>query len=241
MKLMDSIASESVDMVLCDLPYGTTQCKWDSVIPFEPLWEQYHRIVKPRGVVCLFGAEPFSTALRSSNLKEFRYDWIWDKHNTSGFLNAKKKPLSRHEIISVFSRQKLGNFCYNPIMTKGKMRKKGGYNKKPVDVYSRFGEHQSTNDMYYPTSIISVGAVYRNANVHPTQKPVTLLEYLIRTYTNEGDTVLDNCMGSGSTGVACVNTGRNFIGIELDDKYFEVASKRIADTEQLQMSLFRFA
>ena len=232
LELMKGIPDKSVDMILCDLPYGTTACAWDNVIPFEPLWGQYNRIIKNNGVIALFGSEPFSSRLRLSNIKNYKYDWVWDKHNTSGFLNAKKKPLLQHEMISVFSPAKFGKFCYNPIMKKGKMRSKGGYNKKSVDVYSKFGEHKTVNDLYYPTSILSVGAVYRNANVHPTQKPVPLLEYLIRTYTNEGETVLDNCMGSGSTGVACVQTGRDFIGIELDDNYFEIAQKRIYEAQE---------
>ena len=227
LELMKDIPDGSVNLVLTDPPYGTTACKWDSVIPFEPMWEQLNRIIKPNGAICLFGSEPFSSALRMSNIKNFKYDWIWDKKNTSGFLNAKKKPLSRHEVISVFSGQKLGNFTYNPIMTKGKMRKKGSFHKKSSDCYSKYGSLVSYNDTYYPTSILCVGTVYRNKNVHPTQKPTDLLEYLIRTYTNEGETVLDFTMGSGSTGVACVNTGRNFIGIELDEGYFQIAKERI--------------
>ena len=232
LELMKNIPDGSVDMILCDLPYGTTACKWDTVIPFEPLWEQYKRVCKPNAVVCLFSAEPFGSALRMSNIKDFKFDYIWDKHNTTGFLNAKKKPLSRHETICVFSSAKYGKFTYNPIMRKGVMRKKGGYNKKPVECYSPYKEQIKVNDLYYPTSIISIGTVYRNKNVHPTQKPVPLLEYLIRTHTNEGETVLDNCMGSGSTGVACMNTNRNFIGIELDENYFNIAKQRIEEAEK---------
>ena len=227
LELMKDIPDGSVDLVLADPPYGTTACKWDSVIPFEPMWEQLHRIIKPNGAICLFGSEPFSSALRMSNIKNFKYDWIWDKKNTSGFLNAKKKPLSRHEVISVFSKSKLGNFTYNPIMRKGQMRKKGSFHKKSSDCYSKYESAVSYNDEYYPTSILNVGTVYRNKNVHPTQKPVDLLEYLIKTYTNEGEIVLDFTMGSGSTGVACANTNRKFIGIELDKHYFETAKKRI--------------
>lgn len=229
LELMKNILDGSVDLVLTDPPYGTTACKWDSVIPFEPMWEQLNRIIKPNGAICLFGIEPFSSALRMSNIKHFKYDWIWDKKNTSGFLNAKKKPLSRHEVISVFSKSKLGIFTYNPIMRKGKMQKKGSFHKKSSDCYSKHESVVSFNDEYYPTSILDVGTVYRNKNVHPTQKPVALLEYLIKTYTNDGETVLDFTMGSGSTGVACVNTNRRFIGIELDDGYFEIAKNRIEE------------
>ena len=229
LELMKNIPDGSVDLVLTDPPYGTTACKWDSVIPFEPMWEELNRIIKPNGAICLFGGEPFSSALRMSNIKHFKYDWIWDKKNTSGFLNAKKKPLSRHEVISVFCKSKLGNFTYNPIMRKGKLQKKGSFRKKSSDCYSKYESVVSFNDEYYPTSILDVGTVYRNKNVHPTQKPVALLEYLIRTYTNEGETVLDFTMGSGSTGVACVNTNRHFIGIELDEGYFNIAKKRIEE------------
>ena len=240
LELMKNIPDGSVDLVLTDPPYGTTACKWDSVIPFEPMWEQLNRIIKPNGAICLFGSEPFSSALRMSNIKHFKYDWIWDKKNTTGFLNAKKKPLSRHEVISVFSKSKLGNFTYNPIMRKGKMLKKGSFRKKSSDCYSKFDGVVSFNDEYYPTSILDVGTVYRNKNFHPTQKPVDLLEYLISTYTNGGETVLDFTMGSGSTGVACVNTHRKFIGIELDEGYFNIAKKRIEEahntTEQITVN-----
>ena len=229
LELMKNIPNGSVDLVLTDPPYGTTACKWDSVIPFEPMWEQLNRIIKPNGAICLFGIEPFSSALRMSNIKHFKYDWIWDKKNTSGFLNAKKKPLSRHEVISVFSKSKLGIFTYNPIMRKGKMQKKGSFHKKSSDCYSKHESVVYFNDEYYPTSILDVGTVYRNKNVHPTQKPVALLEYLIKTYTNDGETVLDFTMGSGSTGVACLNTNRRFIGIELDEGYFNIAKKRIEE------------
>lgn len=231
LELMKGIPDKSIDMILCDLPYGTTACKWDNVIPFEPLWEQYNRIIKDNGAICLFGSEPFSSALRMSNIKNFKYDWIWDKKNISGFLNAKKKPLSRHEIISVFSKVKLGNFTYNPVMRKGQMRKKGSFHNKSSDCYSKYESVVSYNDEYYPTSILNVGTVYRNKNVHPTQKPVELLEYLIKTYTNEGEIVLDNCMGSGSTCVACVNTNRHYIGFEKEPKYFDIACKRLDEVK----------
>lgn len=207
---------------------GTTRCKWDTVIPFEPLWNQYKRIIKPNGAIVLFGSEPFSSHLRLSNLKWYKYDWVWDKKSTTGFLNAKIRPLRRHEYVHIFSN---GKPVYYPIMeTRGKPRKKGSYNKKIGNgdmVYGAFNNLTSYNNFYYPTDILEFSNAAQKGKIHPTQKPVALLEYLIRTYTNEGDTVLDNCMGSGSTGIACINTNRNFIGMELDQKYFEIAEKRI--------------
>ena len=228
LELMKSIPDKSVDMVLCDLPYGTTSCIWDSVIPFEDLWECYERIIKPCGVICLFGNEPFSTYLRMSNIKNYKYDWIWDKSSTSGFLNAKKRPLKRYEIISIFS---YGTPIYIPQMeVRGKPRQKGSYNKRIGNgdmVYGKFENIKYVNNTYYPTNILSFSNAVQKGKIHPTQKPVPLLEYLIKTYTNEGETVFDNCMGSGSTGVACVHTGRDFIGMELDEHYFSIAKERI--------------
>lgn len=228
---MQTIPEHSVDMVLCDLPYGTTACKWDTVIPFEPLWEQYERIIKDNGAICLFGSEPFSSQLRMSNLKMYRYDWIWEKTTASNFAMCRKQPFKKHEIISVFYKKQP---TYTPQMEEGKpyvdVRKEGSV-RKNISV-------GDGNDLLrlpifnsgtrYPSSVqkFSNG---NNKRLHPTQKPVALLEYLIKTYTNEGDTVLDNCMGSGSTGVACVNTGRNFMGIELDEKYFDIAADRIRE------------
>ena len=237
LELMKEISSGSVDMILCDLPYGKTACKWDSVIPFEPLWEQYKRIIKDNGAIVLFGSEPFSTELRHSNLKMFKYDWIWVKNNAVGFTNAKLKPMNKHEIISVFSNGKTANrnpnnMPYYPqgLIPYGKEvrsgNKKGKYNTywRPSLKSSNEGGHiqQFTN---YPTTVLHFGKDPKPQ--HPTQKPVALLEYLVKTYTNPGDTVLDNCMGSGSTGVACVNTGRKFIGMELDGIYFDIAKERI--------------
>lgn len=229
LELMKKIPNKSVDLILCDLPYGTTACKWDSVIPFEPMWEQYERIIKDNGAIVLFGSEPFSTILRYSNLKNYRYDWIWEKEQGVGNLNAKKMPLKKHENISVFYK-KLPT--YNPQFTSGKPYEiKRKYNDNLI-----FGK-TGTKDGYitkndgkrYPVSILRFDRELKN-RYHSTQKPVSLLEYLVKTYTNEGDTVLDNCMGSGSTGVACVNTGRRFIGIELDKNYFDIAKKRIKGT-----------
>ena len=237
LELMKDIPDGSIDMILCDLPYGTTACKWDTVIPFEPLWEQYNRVIKNNGAIVLFGAEPFSTELRHSNLQMFKYDWIWIKNNAVGFVNAKLKPMNKHEIISVFSKGKtsngnINNMVYFPqgLVPYGKEVRSG--NKKGKDnTYWRPSMKSSNGGGYiqqytnYPTTVLNFDKVQKA--VHPTQKPVELLEYLIKTYTNEGDTVLDNCMGSGSTGVACVNTNRNFIGIELDENYFKIAKERI--------------
>ncbi len=236
LELMKNIPDGSIDMILCDLPYGTTACKWDSVIPFEPLWEQYNRIIKDNGAIVLFCSEPFTSSLIVSNLKGFKYRWDWNKKIPSGIGYAKYRPMQQTEDIAVFARNGKKT-AYNPQMIKrGKPIKSGG-NSKQAGVYHGFkcmGEgkpYKKTYEYKNPVTLIEFGKVRRGA-LHPTQKPVALLEYLIKTYTNEGDTVLDNCMGSGSTGVACVNTGRNFIGMELDDKYFDIAVQRIAEAER---------
>jgi len=225
---MKDIPDKSIDMILCDLPYGTTSCKWDVVIPFEPLWAQYKRIIKDRGAIVLFGSEPFSSYLRMSNIKQYKYDWVWNKKLAGNGILAKVQPLKIHELIHVFN-----SGIYYPQKTTGKLRSKmtsgiktselnNGDGIKGVDEYK--------NDQYYPVSIQEYGiGNLRIGRLHPTQKPVALLEYLIKTYTLENETVLDNCMGSGSTGIACINTKRNFIGIEKDDKYFEIAKKRIEE------------
>ena len=232
LNLMQNIADKSVDMILCDLPYGTTNCKWDTVIPFDLLWQQYNRIIKDDGAIVLFGSEPFSSALRMSNLKGYKYDWVWKKSKSGSAFTAKYRPVNKHELISVFSRDGKRT-TYNPQMTKGKpyVRKHKvndayinnhniGFNKK---------EAESRNDGFrYPITVLDFPQQWRRQDqLHPSQKPVPLLEYLIRTYTNEGELVLDNCMGSGSTGVACLNTNRRFIGIEKEAEYFEIAQERI--------------
>lgn len=219
LELMKDIPDGSVDMVLCDLPYGTTACKWDSVIPFEPLWEQYRRIAKKNAAIVLTASQPFTTALIASNLKGFRYCWVWDKKISGNPFLAKRQPMKRHEDVCVFSAKP---HAYFPQMVTGKMRAKGGGHSKLFDVALT----SSVNDQYYPSSIIEFSNAKRG--VHPTQKPVALMEYMVRTYTNEGDLVLDNCMGSGTTGVACMNTGRRFIGMEMDAGYFAIAQERIA-------------
>ena len=237
---MQDIASGSVDAIITDPPYGTTSCKWDSVIPFEPMWEQLNRIIKPIGVIVLFGSQPFTSALVMSNAKMFKINLVWDKKMPTGHLNAKKKQMLRHEDVIVFSSAKFGHFTYNPVLTKGKLRNKSPKRKADNfrEVYNKV-KHKGNNfnNVYYPTSIIQQSNANQKEKQHPTQKPTALMEYLIRTYTNENETVLDFTMGSGSTGVACVNTNRNFIGIEQDDNYFKIACKRIEDAKN-QLKLF---
>jgi len=229
LELMKDIPDKSIDMILCDPPYGSTACKWDVIIPFEPLWKEYKRIIKDRGCIALFGSEPFSSLLRTSNLSMFKYDWIWDKVRPSGFQIAKYNPMKRHEVISIFQK---GSNWY-PQKDK---------REKPVS--GRVCSSSDSSPLKYndgvtriyneknPQSILVFSKQSDGKYVHPTQKPVALLEYLIKTYTLENETVLDNTMGSGSTGVACINTNRNFIGIEKDDKYFEIAKNRIEKAQQ---------
>lgn len=226
---MEKIADGSVDMILADLPYGTTACKWDNVIPFEPLWKHYWRVLKPNGAVVLFGSEPFSSHLRMSQIKYYKYDWVWKKNYGSNFALARKQPFKEHETVSVFYRKQP---TYKPIMEKRsengiKFVKNCKYEKRESD-HSTMEHAKADRDLFLRLPG-SVRTFSMEVGYHSTQKPVALLEYLIKTYTNETETVLDNTMGSGSTGVACVNTGRNFIGIEMDDKYFEIAEKRIKE------------
>lgn len=212
--------------------YGTTACKWDIVIPFEPLWAEYKRIIKDRGCIALFGSEPFSSYLRMSNIKNYKYDWVWNKKLAGNGILAKKQPLKIHELISIFN-----SGLYYPLKTKGKFRKKMKLKTSEINGGGGYCE-ETENDDYYPVTIQEFGiGNLRIGRLHPTQKPIDLLEYLIKTYTRENETVLDNCMGSGSTGVACINTNRNFIGIEKDDKYFEIAEKRIDETIENKKSL----
>ena len=231
---MKNIPNGSIDMILCDLPYGTTKNKWDSVIPFDELWKHYNRIVKNNGVIILFAQGLFSSALIQSNTKMFRYNIIWDKRLPTGFLNANRMPLRVHEEILVFYK-KLPT--YHPQKSKGnKNHKRGSKHVNPTNYnYNQYigkDNAEELGEMKHPTSIVSFTKPHPSVAVHPTQKPVDLLEYLINTYTNEGDVVLDNCMGSGSTGVACVRTNRSFIGIELDSKYFLIARERIESAKQ---------
>ena len=240
LELMKDIPDKSIDMILCDLPYGTTQNKSDIIIPFDKLWNSYERIIKDNGAIVLFAQGVFYVDLVNSNRKLFRYDLIWDKVLTSGFLNAKRMPLRQHEQIAVFYK-KLPK--YNPQFTSGKpLHSKGKtYKDKPI-VNQNYGVFHTADDSRagstekYPTSILKFQKPHPSISVHRTQKSVELLEWLINTYTNAGETVLDNCMGSGSTGVACINTNRNFIGYELDEKYFEIAEKRL--NECIETTIF---
>ena len=223
MKLIDD---KSIDMILCDLPYGTTACKWDTIIPFEPLWEQYERIIKDNGAIVLMASQPFTTKLIMSKLDWFRYTWVWNKKKAGNIFLAKRQPMKIHEDIVVFSKKP---HLYNPQMVKRDKVKKsknygtgesfGGTREKEDKVY--------TYTHTYPKSIIEFSNARQKGKVHPTQKPVPLFEYLIKTYTNEGETVLDNCIGSGTTAIACINTNRNYIGFELDKRYYDIANVRI--------------
>lgn len=229
LEVMKDIPDGSIDLILCDLPYGTTACKWDIIIPFDKLWEQYNRIIKDNGVIVLFGSEPFSSKLRLSNLKMYKYDWVWNKKTGLGFLDSKYRPLKQHEIISVFSKGGCSNgskiqMKYYPQGLIPTTKKNSNTKSRILNSEPKKRKKLDTKYTNYPKTILTYD---RERGLHPTQKPVELLEYLIKTYTNENETVLDNCMGSGSTGVACVNTNRNFIGIELDEKYFNIAKERI--------------
>lgn len=237
LEVMRLIEDKSVDMICCDLPYGITACKWDSVIPFESLWEQYNRIIKDNGAIVLFGSEPFSSKLRISNLKMYRYDWVWIKDKGSDPLQANKRPLNNIENIIIFYKRQP---IYNPQKTLGE-----SYTKRQKN--SKFGLHLQCKIM--PTDKISDGYRFplrnlyfardtsKGSSFHPTQKPIALLEYLIKTYTNENEVVLDNCMSSGTAGVACEKLKRKFIGIELDKSYFDISCKRIK-TEYNRVKLF---
>ncbi len=233
---MKEIESGSVDMILTDPPYGTTACKWDSIIPLEPMWEQLKRIIKPNGAIVLFGQEPFSSYLRLSNIEEFKYDWFWRKSRPSGFVNAKLKPLKDIENISVFSsgttaNRSKRNMPYNPQglieVDKAWSRPKTYGTGKGVNPTRKSHKLERTiKHEGYPRQVLDF-TNHNRRQLHPTQKPVALMEYLIKTYTNETETVLDFTMGSGSTGVACKNLNRSFIGIELDENYFKIAQDRI--------------
>lgn len=244
LKLMKDIPDFSVDAIITDPPYGTTACKWDSVIPFDLMCEQLNRIIKPNGAIVLFGSEPFSSALRMSNIKMYKYDWIWEKSKAQHFAQAPYRPMTIHENIIIFSN---GGTSKNAI-TRMKYIPQGlkSFNKIVLGKKAKHSEHrirktdqknyiqEFTN---YPNTLIRINS--ESKNVHPTQKPIALMEYLIKTYTNEGEVVLDFTMGSGSTGVACINTNRNFIGIEKDNKYFEIAQKRTQEAlNNRQINLF---
>jgi len=226
---MKEIPDKSIDMILCDLPYGTTACKWDNVIPFEPLWGQYKRIIKDKCAIVLFGSEPFSSALRMSNVKQYKYDWVWDKKKGGNPLLSKIQPIKITENISVFAS---GGCRYFPIMIpRDKIKSRGSNSGKKSETTNNCFSENKQYTHYYPKNIIEFSNADQTNKLHPTQKPVALLEYLIKTYTNEGETVLDNCMGSGSTGVAALSLNRKFIGIELDTTYCGIAKQRILDID----------
>ena len=240
---MKEIDDKSIDMILCDLPYGTTKCSWDIVIPFDDLWKQYERIIKDNGAIVLFGSQPFTSILVTSNLKLFRYEWIYEKTQPSGHLNAKKMPMKYHENVLVFYKKPP---TYNPQKTTGHKRKvsrgqittKSQLGKSCYGVAEKGANYDSTER--YPKSIQCFSnGLMKQKSIHPTQKPVELLEYFILTYTNEGEVVLDNCAGSCSTGIACYNTKRNFIGFEKDKEIFQRGNERLK-TEMAQMRITDF-
>lgn len=239
LEIMKQIPDKSVDMVLADLPYGTTACKWDTIIPFKPLWEQYERVIKDNGAIILTASQPFTSALIMSNPSLYKYNFVWEKSKCNNFVHAKNMPLKFHEDICVFSKAPIGHISqlgdkrmtYNPQGLK-RVNKKWSRPKRYENGHKLSRESHKLERVIeftnYPTSVLKYNnSDNRERGLHPTQKPVELLEYLIKTYTNEGETVLDNVMGSGSTGVACINTNRKFIGIELDEKYFNIAKERI--------------
>ena len=235
LEVMKDIPDNSIDAIITDPPYGTTACKWDSVIDFNLMWEQLNRIIKPNGAIVLFGSEPFSSALRMSNIKNFKYDWIWDKKRITNPMMAKKQPLRQHEVVSVFYKKQP---TYNPVPyiknTVGVLSKKniGKSHTTGTLVINKLIVSDNSKKTGYPRTLLTQIPVINNlskdkSGLHPTQKPILLMEYLIKTYTNENETVLDFTMGSGSTGVAAKNLNRNFIGIEMDDDYFNIAKERI--------------
>ena len=237
---MKDIPDKSIDMILCDLPYGNfTACKWDVIIPFEPLWEQYKRVIKDRGAIVLFASQPFTTSLISSNLEMFKYCWYWKKSKPNGWQHSKNKPMTVIEELCVFSKSSIGHvrqlgdkrMQYNPqgVTSVGSKKIKAGAHGAMMGARPNQIGKEYEAFTGFPHNMLDYANVTGKQAIHPTQKPVLLLEYLIKTYTLEGETVLDNTMGSGSTGIACINTKRNFIGIEKDGKYFEIAKKRIAD------------
>lgn len=234
LELMKDIPTGSIDMIFCDLPYGTTNCKWDSIIDLSSLWMEYERIIKDSGAILLFAQTPFDKVLGTSNLKLLRYEWIWEKTQATGHLNAKKMPMKAHENILVFYKSLP---TYNPQKTEG---------HNPINRYTKYIDTQNNTEIYgkmsreivgggetdrYPRSVLIFPSDKQRSYLHPTQKPLGLVEYMIRTYTDEGELVLDNCMGGGTTPVACINTGRSCIGIELEKKYFDVTVERVRNAE----------
>lgn len=230
---MKEIPDGEIDLILTDPPYGTTACKWDSVIPFEPMWEQINRVIKPNRAIVLFGSQPFSSVLVTSNIKNFAHQWVWNKRFAANFVQAKRQPLKDHEDVLVFSTNAKQPIYYPQMIQRDEPIKKGGNKQSkaiPIAVTDKskeFGESSKIYNEKHPTSTSLLFSVRDGRGLHPTQKPVDLLEYLIKTYTLENELVLDFTMGSGSTGIACLNTGRRFIGYEKDDKYFDIACERM--------------
>lgn len=232
LKLMKDIPDGSVDLILCDLPYGTTDCSWDNVLPFDQLWDEYNRVLKVDGAAVLFAAQPFTTQLIQSNRKAFRYCWYWLKNQATGFTFARYQPMRKVEDVCVFYRK---HGTYNPQGIQpvdGKLKRKKPQNRESVYKMTTLMKEFTPRFKNYPKNVLEYNT---ERGLHPTQKPVPLLEYLVKTYTDPGQTVLDNCMGSGSTGVACVNTGRRFIGIEQNQVYFDIAQKRIEEAKHGQV------
>ena len=247
LELMRDIPNGSIDMILADLPYGTTACKWDTILPLDKLWAQYKRIIKDNGAIVLTATNPFASALIISNIDWFKYEWVWHKNMTSGFALAKKQPLRNHELVLVFYKKQP---TYNPIKEPRDLSESSKQRMSYAFTTSKgTNEHQNgikkvqfvpeDKELSYPKTVKKWNGVNSHNRLHATEKPIDMMEYLIKTYTNEGDTVLDNTMGSGTTGVACVNTNRDFIGMELDDRYFEIAERRINDAiREKQLTLF---
>ena len=247
LELMKEIPDKSIDCIICDLPYGTTACRWDSVLPLDDLWDEYKRVIKDKGAIVLFASEPFATVLRNSCLDLYRYDWIWEKNHPSNFQLMNFQPAKIHELICVFSK---GKSCYtsnhNSMMYYPQKVKRenpvfngGGLNSCKLLHNNNMKKQFNVYTDKHPISILHFDTVAPSKRLHPTQKPLELLEYMVKTYSNEGDLVLDNCMGSGTTGVACKKLNRNFIGIEKDEEYFKKAKERI-ESETIQMSIFDF-
>ena len=239
LKGMKRIPDGSIDMILCDLPYGTTATKWDNIIPFEPLWEQYERIIKENGAIVLTAKQPFTSELVLSNIKLFRYEAIWEKEKGTDFANSNRKILNAHESILFFYKRQP---TYNKIMFPGKPYVKKNYRNNDETDLNFQGDNSgiwNNKGERTPRSVLKFARdnIHAGKNLHPTQKPVALFEYLIKAYTNEGETVLDNCMGSGTTAIACINTNREYIGFELDEDYYNIAQDRIKNHTQ-QLSLF---
>ena len=233
LKIMPELESQSIDLILSDLPYGQTNCSWDKVIPFEPLWQEYKRLIKPKGAIVLTASQPFTSVLVMSNIGNFKYSWVWDKRLGSGHLNTPHRPLKRHEDILVFS---FDTPKYYPVMREGELRKKS-HKGKNSQCYGKQTKEVKFYTEYHPTSIIEATSANQTKKLHPTQKPVYLFEYLIKTYTTENEVVLDNCAGSGTTAIACLNTNRKYILIEEKKKYIDVINRRITEHQQ-QLSLF---